>query len=163
MAMDVLDKIILGYCHLGIAGLSKWAPGTCGTFLALLAAPWLFQPLDLKWRIVVLLAVFVTGSLAATRAETILGKKDPGEVVIDELAGAWIAILPFQGGSFVLLACAFVLFRFFDILKPWPIHASENWLPDGWGVMIDDVVGGVMTMLVLLLCRYFGFLKVSLL
>ncbi len=161
--MDVLDRLILGYCHVGIAGLSKWAPGTCGTFLALLVAPWLFQPLDLKYRLLVLLAISVTGALASTRAEILLGKKDPGEVVIDELVGAWIAILPFHGGSIPLLLAAFVLFRFFDILKPWPIHASESWLPDGWGVMLDDVVGGIMTMIVLLLAKAAGLLSAALL
>lgn len=161
--MDVLDRLILGYCHVGIAGLSKWAPGTCGTFLALLVAPWLFQPLDLKYRLLVLLVISVTGALASTRAEILLGKKDPGEVVIDELVGAWIAILPFQGGSIPLLLAAFVLFRFFDILKPWPIHASESWLPDGWGVMLDDVVGGIMTMIVLLLAKAAGLLSAALL
>lgn len=157
----MLDKLVLAFCRLGFAGLSKWAPGTCGTFLALLVAPWIYQPMGWKWRLFVLLMIFVIGSFAATRAEQLLGTKDPGEVVIDELAGAWIAILPFAGGSVVLLAAAFVLFRIFDIAKPWPIHASESWLPNGWGVMLDDVIGGFMTMIVLLLARLVGLLDVA--
>ncbi len=160
--MTMFDKALLAFCRLGVAGLSKWAPGTCGTFLALLAAPFIFQPLELHWRCVVLLLVFVTGSLAASRAEVLLGNKDPGEVVIDELAGAWIAILPFAGGSVPLLAAAFVIFRIIDIAKPWPVNASEDWMPGGWGVMIDDVVGGFMTMLILLAARAAGLLDVPL-
>ncbi|MBQ1420233.1 MAG: phosphatidylglycerophosphatase A, partial [Desulfovibrio sp.] len=111
--------------------------------------------LGLAGRLFLLAAVFVAGSLAATRAEDLLGKKDPGEVVIDELVGAWIAILPFAF-SWTLMLCAFVLFRFFDILKPWPVKASENWLPAGWGVMVDDVVGGVMAMICLCLLKAAG-------
>ncbi len=160
--MDMLDKAVLAFCRLGIAGLSKWAPGTCGTFLALLAAPFIFQPLEWKYRCFVLLLVFVAGSFAASRAEVLLGRKDPGEVVIDELAGAWIAILPFSGGSIPLLVAAFVIFRIIDIAKPWPVHASEDWLPGGWGVMLDDVVGGFMTMFILLAARGIGLLRVPL-
>ena len=160
--MNLLDSLTLAFCRLGIAGLSKWAPGTCGTFLALLVAPWLFQPLDFKMRLALLVVLFFAGSFAATRAEHLLGCKDPGSVVIDELVGSWIAILPFAGGSWSLLLLAFVIFRIFDIAKPWPIHASENWLPDGFGVMIDDVVGGIMSMIVLLLLRAAGLVSVPL-
>ena len=149
------DRLVLTFCRLGPAGLSPWAPGTCGTFEALVFAPFLFLPFGLAGRIVLLVALFVLGSLAATRAEALLGRKDPGEVVIDELVGVWIAILPF-GFSWTLMLAAFVLFRFFDILKPWPIKASENWLPDGWGVMVDDVVGGVMAMACLCALKAIG-------
>ncbi len=149
------DRLVLFFCRLGPAGRSPWAPGTCGTLEALVLAPFLFLPLGLAGRLFLLAAVFVAGSLAATRAEDLLGKNDPGEVVIDELAGAWIAILPF-GFSWTLMLAAFVLFRFFDILKPWPVKASEDWLPAGWGVMVDDVVGGVMAMLCLCLLKAAG-------
>ncbi len=156
------DRLVLAFCRLGFAGLSPVMPGTCGTLLAIVLAPWLFLPLGLTARLCVLAAVFVVGSLAASRAERLLGRKDPGEVVIDELAGAWIALLPFAEGSLPLLAAAFFLFRVFDIAKPWPIHASENWLPDGWGVMLDDVLGGFMTLLVLLIARALDFLPSAL-
>ena len=144
------SRLVLFFCRLGPAGRSPWAPGTCGTFEALVLAPFLFLPLGLAGRLFLLAVLFVAGSLAATRAEELLQRKDPGEVVIDELVGAWIAILPF---AFWL---AFVLFRFFDILKPWPVKASENWLPAGWGVMVDDVVGGVMAMICLCLLKATG-------
>ncbi len=162
MKTQLLDTLVLAFCRLGIAGLSKWAPGTCGTFLALLVAPWLFQPLGFRARCCLLLGIFFVGALAATKAERLLGCKDPSCVVIDELAGSWMAILPFAGGSWLVLAAAFVIFRIFDIAKPWPIHASEDWLPDGFGVMIDDVLGGAMTMVVLLLLRALGLFSVPL-
>lgn len=148
--MPFSDSFVLHVCRLGPAGLSPKAPGTAGSFLAVLAAPFLFLPLSFPWRILVLAAVFVIGGFAATRAERILGKKDPGCVVIDELAGQWTAMLclgdflagwTWHDAAFLLLP--FVLFRFFDIVKPRPIHASEDWLPAGWGIMIDDIIGGV--------------------
>ena len=85
--MNAKDKFILGFCRLGIAGLSPKAPGTCGTALALVFAPFLFLPFGLTGRVVFLLLLFVAGSLAASRGEILLGKKDPGEIVVDELEG----------------------------------------------------------------------------
>ncbi len=154
--MSSLDRLVLTFCRLGPAGLSPKAPGTCGTALALALAPLLFFPLGMGGRLLALAAIFVLGSLAGTRAERLLGREDPGEVVVDELAGAWIAVLPFQCWSWPLLLWAFALFRLFDILKPWPVRASEHWLPGGWGIMLDDVVGGLMAMLVLLLAGAAG-------
>lgn len=64
-------------------------------------------------------------------------------------------MLPFAF-SWTLFIAAFALFRFFDIRKPFPIYQSQFWLPAGWGVMIDDVIGGLMTMLCLMAAAFFG-------
>ncbi len=80
--------------------------------------------------------------MAATRGEQLLGRKDPGEIVIDELLGMWLVLLPFTRPGWGTIGLAFLLFRVFDMWKPWPVHASESWLPDGYGVMIDDVMAG---------------------
>mgnify|MGYP001696936434 CR=1 FL=1 len=82
-----MDKLILAFCRLGFAGLSPIMPGTCGSALAAVLAPFLFIPLPFVARIVVLVLVFWIGGMAATRGEQILGYKDPGEIVIDELLG----------------------------------------------------------------------------
>ena len=105
-----------------------------------------------------LAVIVVTGGLAATRAEILLGRTDPGEVVIDELVGVWIALLPLGAGqwSWPGLVWAFALFRLFDIWKPWPVHASENWLPAGWGIMLDDILAGLMAMCCMLVLRALG-------
>ena len=141
------DKLILSFCRLGVAGLDRSAPGTWGTLLACLLAPYVFFPLPLGWRIVVLAGLFVLGGLAAGRAETLLGVRDPGEIVIDELVGVWLVLLPFAEPGFWLVIAAFVFFRVFDIVKPWPVRPSENWLPDGLGVMLDDVLAGLWALL----------------
>lgn len=140
------DECILAFCRLGVAGLSPKAPGTCGTALACLLAPFLFDPLNYLWRSITLVILFILGGMAGTRAEKILHQKDPGQVVIDELVGVWLVILPFANPDFWTLLSAFVLFRIFDIKKPWPVKASENWLPGGFGVMIDDVMAGLLAL-----------------
>lgn len=147
------DKSVLFFCRLGFAGLSPKAPGTAGTAVACLLAPFFFIPLGISGRLVILLALFILGSLAATKAERILQQKDPGQVVIDELVGVWLVLLPIASPTVWSIVGAFVLFRIFDIAKPWPVKASENWLPAGWGIMIDDVIAGLYALLCLQICR----------
>lgn len=147
------DSVALHFSRLGAAGLAPSAPGTWGTALATLLAPMWFCPLPMTGRLLVLVFLFILGGIASSRAEILLGRTDPGEVVIDELVGLWLVLLPFKEPTAGLLFAAFVLFRFFDILKPWPVSASENWLPAGFGVMIDDVVAGLMAMCCLILLR----------
>jgi phosphatidylglycerophosphatase A len=151
-----IDNLALGIARLGVAGLSPKGPGTCGSVVAVLLAPWCFMPLPFYWQIAVLVLIFLVGSWASGRAEQILNEKDPSQVVVDELLGQWIAILPLGAviNIWQLLA-ALVLFRIFDIAKPWPIKASEDWLPGGWGVMLDDLLAGVAAAIVLWLGLYF--------
>lgn len=152
-SQTVMDRLILAFCHLGVAGRSPIMPGTCGSALAAVLAPFLFLPLPFFGRVLVLVAVFWLGGMAATYAERLLGRKDPGEIVIDELLGLWLVLLPFPNPDWTRILVAFVLFRIFDMSKPWPVRASEDWLPAGYGVMIDDVVAGVQALLVLgMLC-----------
>ncbi len=146
-------RLVLAFCRLGLAGCSPKAPGTVGTALACVLAPFCFIPLSISGRCSVLIAIFVLGALAATRAEKILGQKDPGQVVIDELVGVWLVLTPISAPTVWEYFGAFVLFRIFDIAKPWPVKSSENWLPDGWGIMIDDVVAGCWALLCLEACR----------
>jgi len=95
------------------------------------------------------MALFIAGGIASTRAEKLLGKDDPGEVVIDEVLGQWMTYAPFAVLSWLEIFVGFVLFRLFDMAKPWPIRASENWMPGGYGIMIDDAVAALYAMLCL--------------
>ena len=136
------DKILLHYARLGPCGLSPVAPGTCGSLAAVILAPLVFMPLPFFCRVIFLIAVYISGVWAAGRAEEMLGQKDPKSVVVDELFGQWIVLLPFAGLAFWEYALAFALFRCFDILKPWPVSAAEK-VPGGAGVMLDDGVAGL--------------------
>lgn len=92
--------------------------------------------------LVLISAITLTGVWAATRAEKLLGRKDPGAVVIDEVAGQLItfAFVPFNSSAWVVVL-GFVLFRFFDIWKPYPVRRLES-LESGLGIMADDVLAG---------------------
>lgn len=147
--MQWRDRLILVFCRVEPAGLSPIMPGTCGSLVAAVLAPFVFMPLSFSARIAVLVALFIAGSIASTRAAMLLGKKDPGEVVIDEVLGQWMTYAPFASLDISGLAIGFVLFRLFDMTKPWPIKASEDWLPGGYGIMVDDAVAAVYAMLVL--------------
>ena len=142
----------------GLGKIVKVAPGTAGSFVGAVAA--IFLPLPA--RLAVIVALSAIGVWAAGAYEKMSGRTDPGEVIIDEVAGQLLATVGHIAGAGFhdetaryFIAC-FILFRFFDILKPWPVKASENWLPAGWGVMVDDVVGGVMAMICLCLLKATG-------
>lgn len=125
------------------------APGTFGTLPALGAA-WL-GPLPL----LVLGFVLAVFGYAAIRAMLRAGtEEDPGWIVVDETVGMLIALAALGGSPTILgLLLAFVLFRAFDILKPWPISWAESW-PGAGGVMLDDVVAGMLACALLALARY---------
>ncbi len=150
---SLLDRLSLAVSTLGPIGWLPKAPGTWGSLAAVVAAPFIFLPFSLQIRLWILAALFVLGGLAAHRAEKILGQKDPGCVVIDEVLGQWVCFLPFAfrfaSVNFWHLAIGFALFRAFDILKPWPIRRSETWLPGGFGIMLDDVIAGILAALCL--------------
>jgi phosphatidylglycerophosphatase A len=133
-------------------------PGTCSSAVALLLAPFLFLPLGFAGRCALLALLFLFGSLIVNRAERILGVKDPPELCIDEVLGMWLTLAPFDEASPGIMIAAFVLFRIFDIAKPWPVNASEHWLPGGFGIMLDDVVAGFLAMLGVLSLRVAGVL-----
>ncbi|UTF50865.1 phosphatidylglycerophosphatase A [Desulfomicrobium sp. ZS1] len=148
-----LESLPLNLATLGAAGRMPKAPGTWGSLVAAILAPFLFLPLPIWGRIVVLLLLFPFGSWCAGKAEKSMCCKDPSCVVVDELWGQWITLLPLAVSDTLWIIPAFLFFRLFDITKPWPVRASERWLPGGWGIMIDDGLAGLYALMTLLLCR----------
>lgn len=142
-AQKPLDRLNTALATLGPIGHFPKAPGTWGSLAAVVAAPWLFLPLPLWGRLAVLAVVLVVGIRACSCAECTLDCKDPGCVIIDELFGQWLTLLFFPGMAIWYLLPAFVLFRIFDILKPWPVRWAENRFEGGLGVMLDDGVAGL--------------------
>lgn len=147
------DRLLLAIARVGIAGKSPYGPGTCGSLVAILLAPFLFMPLPLWGRLTALFLVFVVGVRVSGRAEVVLRKKDPPEVVIDEVLGQWLTCLPFASLTLWEYAAAFAFFRFFDIAKPWPVRRLER-LGGGLGIMIDDAAAGCFAMFCLALLRW---------
>ena len=134
------------------AGLLKPGPGTYGSIAAVLlwwgaAHVWHTSGVALAAG-TFLAAVLATiiGIPAATIAARESGREDPGFVVIDEVAGQWIALIAIRP-DWKHAALGLVLFRVFDIWKPWPVYRLEE-LPEGTGIMLDDVAAGVLALIV---------------
>jgi phosphatidylglycerophosphatase A len=104
----------------------------------------------------ILVAVTALGIWAADASERTLGGKDPGAIVIDEVAGMILAVLVVPATPLVLVV-AFVLFRLFDVLKPFPANVAER-LRGGVGVMMDDLVAGLYALVLVALARSVGWL-----
>ena len=125
------------------SGLSPRAPGTVGSlvglvlFLPLLTVPMLVQ-------IAVVVAGLIIGIFWSQRVAQALSIKDPGIIVWDEFVGMWIAMLWIPG--LYWLPVAFVVFRLLDILKPWPVGWADRELEGGLGIMVDDVLAGLLTL-----------------
>jgi len=121
-------------------------PGTWGSIAA--AVFWWFIPVNVYLQSTLIVTVFLIGVVTSAGYARVLGTHDPAFVVIDEWVGMWIAlfILPHQIYYFII---GIILFRFFDITKPLLIHHAEK-LPNGWGIMTDDVMAGVYSRIILL-------------
>lgn len=146
--MISIERIALGFASLCRLGKLP-VPGTLASVLATLAAPWFFMSATYPVRLLIVALLFIGGGLACQIVEQQEGEQDPSLCVIDEVLGQWIAIGFFCTLNFWGYLAGLVLFRVFDILKPYPIRASEKWLPGGFGVMLDDVLAGVYSAIVL--------------
>ena len=130
------------------SGLAPKAPGTFGTIAALPVWWLLLDGVPLLPYLGILIAGFAFGVLICERTSDHLGVHDHGGIVWDEWIGMWIALLLVPTGWLWVLY-AFVLFRVFDILKPWPIGWLDRRVKGGFGIMIDDVLAGIMALVVL--------------
>jgi len=133
------------------SGLSPVAPGTVGT-LAGVVVCLLCLPMPWIMRLIIVLALLALSIYVAEQAEKFYQKKDDQRIVIDEIIGLQITMLP-VAINILNLCVAFVLFRIFDIWKPFPVKNLQG-LPGGWGVVIDDVAAGIYAAAALWLLIY---------
>ena len=131
-------------------GHSKYAPGTMSSLIGVLVGCFLILNLDIKFYLIFLLIFIIVSYLLCEVHLKFFNKKDPKEVVVDEISGQFIAILGCVQSDkstymFLSLLLSFVLFRFFDITKIGPIKRFEN-LPNGIGIMADDIVAGIFAL-----------------
>ena len=138
------------------SGFWPWGPGTAGAFLAtavwvalsfVLTSDALFAATLVLTVVFTVLGVWSANVLAPSWGE------DPSRVVVDEMVGVWIPLLGAPAGDVAYALAAFVLFRFFDILKPLGIRRMEQ-LPGGVGVMADDILAGLYSLVIILLARW---------
>ena len=140
--MKSLSYLISTFFYLG--KLPK-APGTWGSLGALLV--WSFIPESLSFRFILLSLTLTIGFIACGNTLKESDDPDPSFIVIDEVVGLWITLL-FVPKTIFLFILGFLLFRLFDILKPSFIY-SVQFLKGSWGVMLDDILAGVLSLLVL--------------
>jgi phosphatidylglycerophosphatase A len=125
-------------------------PGTWAS-LAALPCGWAIRSLGGTTALAAAAAIaFVLGCWAATRVAAASGHHDPGFIVIDEIAAQWLVLLA-TPLDWRFYAAAFLLFRLFDIAKPWPIRSVERRVAGGFGIMLDDVVAALYALVLLLI------------
>lgn len=145
------------------SGLSPKAPGTAGSALSLLFFP-LLVALGLWGSIALIIIASLFGIWLCGAAADILKVHDHEAIVWDEFVGQWITLLPiiataaWNAQTLLEVIAGFILFRFFDILKPWPISWCDHHLQGGFGIMFDDVLAGFAAGGVLWLVTYNGWL-----
>jgi len=150
--MKFADRLIIFLATGFYSGKVPFAPGTFGTGVGLIFCFFLSKAGMFVMLSCLLLIIFLS-VLIAGKAASLLETEDPGEVVIDEIAGIIITMagLPFTVLSVIT---GFVLFRFLDILKPFPIRYIEKKMSGGTGIIMDDVAAGIIANIVLRIILY---------
>lgn len=146
-----MNALRLGIVTFGFLGCAPVAPGTFGT-LGGVAIAWALAGTELfpVWVLVVCAVLYVLGRALAPWAERRAAGKDPGFFVLDEVIGYLVTVLWMKGPSALSLALAFLVFRFFDVVKPWPVRRFER-IPGGDGVLLDDVAAGLIGLVFVML------------
>ncbi|RJP80469.1 MAG: phosphatidylglycerophosphatase A [Desulfobacteraceae bacterium] len=150
--MSFTDKCVIFLATGFYSGKAPFVPGTFGTVVGLIFCFFLSK-VGTAMIIPCLLLVIFLSILIAHKAESLLGSKDPGEIVIDEITGILITMagLPF---TTVNVIAGFILFRVLDIVKPFPIRFLEQKIPGGAGIVMDDVAAGIMAGILLRISLY---------
>lgn len=135
-------------------GFFPWGAGTAGSLAAVLIAAALHEYAHWgRLALLILIALLLwPGIWSATRTARVVGEKDPGLVVVDEVLGQWVTLMGASIRDWKTLVTAFLLFRIFDIWKPWPVRSFEK-LSEGLGIVADDLAAGVYGALILYIGR----------
>jgi phosphatidylglycerophosphatase A len=134
------------------SGLLPKMPGTWGT-LAALPIYFLLASLPNYAYLMAVALAFIAGIAICGRTAQELGHDDHGAIVWDEFVGLWVA-LAFLPLEWLWILAGFVLFRLFDMLKPWPISWADRRIKGGVGIMLDDLLAGIATFICLFIARY---------
>jgi len=140
---------------LASAGYLCYAPIAPGTFGTLSGIPLflVFSYLPFLGNLAILFVFLILAVFLSSKAEAAFGRKDDGRIVIDEVAGFLVTMAGVRPGLAAVIL-GFLLFRAFDILKPWPVRFVDKKCPGGLGVVLDDVVAGLYSLIVLYVILY---------
>ena len=140
------NSFLTNIATIGYLGYIPFAPGTFGSLFALIL--FLLTDLSLYAHLALIFAGALVGTYASTVAEKALNEKDSGKIIIDEFIGFYVSVL-YLPKTWGFAVAAFLLFRFFDILKPLFIAKLEKTLSNGLGIMADDILAGIYANIVL--------------
>lgn len=149
LLLNPLHLLSLGFG----SGLSPRAPGTCGTLVAIPPYLLLVQ-LPPVWYLAAIVITFAIGVFLCDYTSKALNVHDHPGIVWDELVGFWVTMVAVPVGWPWILA-GFVLFRLFDIVKPWPVKIADQKLTGGFGIMLDDLLAGLYALICLHLALWF--------
>lgn len=145
--INLFEKIIGSGLFTGYIPI---ASGTFGSFVALLI--YFIPGFEKLWIIIpAIILLFIYGVYVSYKFENIYGK-DPAECTVDEVVGTWIALIALPKTVLIVIT-SFFIWRLLDIIKPFPAGTSEN-LPGGWGIMMDDVISGIYSLILVHLIVY---------
>jgi phosphatidylglycerophosphatase A len=136
------------------SGLSPFAPGTMGTLVAI-PLYLLIAHLPLPIYLGIILLGFTLGVYFCHVTSEALGVHDHPGIVWDEVIGFWITMIAVPVVNWQWIIAGFVLFRFFDIVKPWPVKLADKRLPGGFGIMFDDVLAGIYALICMQMLDYY--------
>ena len=155
-ARDIVIRISLYFVLATWFGVGKfrYAPGSIGSLTALPLAWWLSNSFGSQTLLSVSVILFIIGVWASENYANNIGQPDPGSVVIDEVAGQ-LFTLCFVTVDLWTLVAGFILFRFFDIIKPWPIYWVDRRIKGGFGIMLDDIIAATFAIPILYLLEIF--------
>ncbi len=146
IAGNPINTVLTYTATIGFIGFIPFAPGTIGSLFA--AASFFLIDLSVSAHFFIIIITTLLGVYASSVAERVLQEKDSGKIIIDEFAGFYVAVF-YIPKTLGFIIAAFLLFRFFDILKPLFISKIEKTLNSGLGIMADDILAGIYTNLVL--------------
>ena len=148
-----MKYISLLWAHFFFIGFFPLFPGTIASLVIALIYYYLLQGVSPLFIFLLIAIVFFTGIPASSYAEKYQGRKDPRSVVIDEVVGQLVALVFSKGLTQVFLA--FILFRFFDAIKPFPVRQAEK-IRGGFGIMLDDIIAGLYALVLVSVYRFFS-------
>ncbi len=145
--MNFKQKTVVFIATGCLIGNIAFAPGTFGSILGLPLC-FLLSKIELSVAVILSIVFIFFAIIIAQEAEKIMGEEDPGCIVIDEIAGLVVTFigLPF---NMITAAAGFIIFRAFDIMKPYPVRSLENILSGGVAIVIDDLMAGICSNIVL--------------
>ena len=148
----MLNSLAFNLCYIfatfGFVGHAPFGPGTFASLAALLVFALMQYFFSFPVLVFITIACFLLGVMTTNVLQKKFKVHDPSWIVIDEVATMW-GILLFFPPSLICYATAFAIFRFFDILKPFPINWLDKHMAGGFGVMIDDVAAGIVTVVIM--------------